>query len=123
MRGRKPVYRDRFESAQLAGDTFYLSTIVLHELLLGVRRSARPGHQMSLVEHFRSGMVIQDWTENDAAEAAEIRARLIGQGTPIDLPDVLIAGQARCRGWSVVTANTKDFSRVDGLSLIDWDGQ
>jgi len=122
MRGRKPHYRARLDAASHAKATFHLSTIVLHELLLGVRLSARPEHQMRLVDHFRSGMVTHDWSADDAAEAAAIRAELIKSGLRIELPDIQIAGQARVRGWSVVTANKKDFSRIAGLSLIDWDG-
>ena len=121
MRGRKPHYRERLEASRRAGDTFHLSTVVLHELVLGVRLSARPEFQMRLVDHFRSGMLAHDWSEADAAEAADIRAQLIRAGLSIELPDILIAGQARCRGWSVVTANRRDFSRIAGLSLIDWD--
>ena len=31
-----------------------------------------------------------------------------------------IAGGALSRGWNLVTANTKEFSRVSGLKLEDW---
>ena len=31
-----------------------------------------------------------------------------------------IAGQARARGWTVVTENRREFDRVDGLTVIDW---
>jgi tRNA(fMet)-specific endonuclease VapC len=123
MRGRKPHYRDRLLEARTEGDIVHLSTIVLHELIFGARLSARPEHQMRLVEHFRSGMVAHDWTEEDAIEAATIRADLTKRGLRIELPDILIAGQARRRGWALVTANTRDFSRISGLTLVDWDAQ
>jgi len=32
----------------------------------------------------------------------------------------LIAGQALARNWTVVTANTREFNRVEGLNVIDW---
>lgn len=120
MRGRNRRYRERFTAAQTGGDTFHLSTIVLHELLLGVRLSARPEHQMQLVDHFRAGMTEHDWTAADADEAADIRADLMRTGRRIEIPDILIAAQARQRGWTLVTANLRDFSRIQGLSIADW---
>jgi len=42
-------------------------------------------------------------------------------GTPIGPYDVLIAGQARARGLILVTRNTEEFSRVDGLQIEDWE--
>ena len=41
-------------------------------------------------------------------------------GLPIGGYDLLIAGQARARGLIVVTANTREFERVAGLSVEDW---
>ena len=38
-------------------------------------------------------------------------------GRPIGPYDILIAGQARARGLVLVTANTREFARVDGLEL------
>ncbi|MEW6019064.1 MAG: VapC toxin family PIN domain ribonuclease, partial [Pseudomonadota bacterium] len=34
--------------------------------------------------------------------------------------DILIAGHARSRGLTVVTANLSEFDRVDGLRCEDW---
>ena len=70
---------------------------------------------MRLVEHFRSGMIAHDWSGDDASEAAVIRADLIRAGRQIDVPDILIAGQVRRRGWTLVTANMRDFGRIAGL--------
>jgi len=43
------------------------------------------------------------------------------QGTPIGGYDVLIAGQARARGLTLVTRNLREFGRVAGLSVEDWE--
>ena len=58
--------------------------------------------------------------EEDARISGEIRAQLAKKGTPIGPYDVLIAGQALARGLTLVTANTREFSRVEGLRLVDW---
>jgi len=59
--------------------------------------------------------------DDRAAQAsAGIRAGLEMKGTPIGPYDVLIAGSALAHGVTLVTRNTKEFSRVDGLSLESW---
>jgi tRNA(fMet)-specific endonuclease VapC len=35
--------------------------------------------------------------------------------------DLLISGHARSRGLIVVTNNTREFDRVDGLRVEDWE--
>ncbi|MDQ6672173.1 MAG: type II toxin-antitoxin system VapC family toxin, partial [Chloroflexota bacterium] len=58
--------------------------------------------------------------EDDAVDAGAARAVLERAGTPIGAYDVLIAGQARRRGLTVVTANVSEFERVTSLSWEDW---
>ncbi len=55
-----------------------------------------------------------------AREAGRIRALLESQGCMIGPYDVLLAGQARSAGLTLVTANTGEFSRVPALSLENW---
>lgn len=61
-----------------------------------------------------------DFNAEDARQAGEIRIALARKGTPIGLYDVLIAGQARARDMVLVTHNTREFARVDGLRIEDW---
>ena len=63
---------------------------------------------------------IEAFDETDMVVTARIRAALRRLGTPIGPYDALIAGQALARGWTVVTANIGEFSRIDGLNVIDW---
>ena len=60
------------------------------------------------------------WTAADAVRAASLRVHLKKAGTPIGPIDVLIAGQALERGWTLVTSNIKEFERVPGLAFEDW---
>ena len=50
----------------------------------------------------------------------EIRAFLEARGQPIGPCDTLIAAQARRRGATLVTLNTREFARVPRLSVEDW---
>jgi tRNA(fMet)-specific endonuclease VapC len=49
-----------------------------------------------------------------------LRAILEAQKQPIGPYDTLIAGQALARGYTLVTANYREFSRVEGLLWEDW---
>jgi tRNA(fMet)-specific endonuclease VapC len=49
-----------------------------------------------------------------------LRAVLEVKGRPIGPYDLLIAAQARRRSASIVTANKREFERVDGLTVLDW---
>lgn len=53
--------------------------------------------------------------------AAEIHAALVEAGTPIGPYDLLIAGQARARDLTVITRNSREFGRVDGLRMENWE--
>jgi tRNA(fMet)-specific endonuclease VapC len=64
---------------------------------------------------------IIEFDKEDARQAAEIRALLVSQGTPVGPYDVLIAGQARSRNLILVTHNTDEFGRVPGLRSDDWE--
>lgn len=98
-----------------------LSSIVIHELLFGAYRSLRIDRGTAVIEELRLAPL--DFTADDARRAAEIRAALATAGTPIGPYDVLIAGQALQRGLVVVTRNTREFSRVPGLSVENWEDE
>lgn len=51
---------------------------------------------------------------------ARVRARLLARGERIGAHDLIIAATALCRGLGVMTHNTREFARVEGLVLRDW---
>jgi tRNA(fMet)-specific endonuclease VapC len=57
---------------------------------------------------------------DDACTSGRIEAVLRRAGKRIGEYDVLIAGTALARGLILVTSNTREFCRVDGLQLEDW---
>lgn len=119
-RSSDAIYRNQ-ERAILQGSEIFLSSIVNHELWFGVAKSARPlSNALILSEFVGRGYETLEFSNEDAQAAGQIRAALKIAGTPIGAYDVLIAGQALARGLTLVTANTREFSRVDGLKLADW---
>lgn len=120
LRRRKPYVRRRLDEAREAGAQIKVSTIVAHELMAGAHQSERPSHHLELLGAFLEFVDLEPWTFDDAAAAARLSADLQRQGTRIGAHDTLIAGQALVRGWTMVSADVREFARVAGLPLLDW---
>lgn len=113
--------RSRLERAVTRGDEMLLSSIVMFELWCGVSKSKHKDANTRRLEAFIAGPLVPvSLDDEDALEAGAIRAELESKGKPIGAYDVLIAGQARRRGASVVTANASEFSRVPDLKWENW---
>ncbi len=95
-----------------------ISAIVAHELFYGAFKSQWRDRNIGLVDSLP--FMVLEFAKEDAREAGEIRANLTMQGTPIGPYDVLIAGQAKARGLTLVTRNVREFQRVEGLRVEDW---
>ena len=54
--------------------------------------------------------------------SARLRAALEAAGTPIGGNDMLIAAHALAEGRVMVTADLREFVRVEGLLVEDWRG-
>ena len=100
-------------------DRFGLPVIVLHELFYAAWRSADPARNLARITALRFPVLPMDAA--DARMAAELRAALARAGTPIGAYDVLIAGQALARDLTVLTHNVREFARVPGLRVEDWE--
>ena len=103
-------------------DSVCVSAIVLHELYFGAFKSRRIEHNIALLDqHLR--FQILEFEADDAREAGRVRAVLSQIGTPIGPYDVLIAGQALARGLILVSAKLREFRRIDGLKVENWESQ
>jgi tRNA(fMet)-specific endonuclease VapC len=96
-----------------------ISAIVAHELYYGAFKSQRVERNVALVDALQFETL--EFGQEDAREAGAIRALLATRGTPIGPYDVLIAGQAKARGLTLVTRNTSEFRRVIGLRVQNWE--
>lgn len=102
-----------------AGDAV-LCAVVVGELLFGALRSQNPSKNLAEVNAFRAGFVSLACDDRAAAEYATLRAMLAAKGTPIGPNDMLIAAIALANSLTLITHNTREFSRVYGLTLEDW---
>lgn len=120
LRERPPAARRRLNEALADGKVVTVSSVVVHELNSGVLRSDRIEHNRGEVRVLLEPMEIIPFDADDAQASAEIGDDLRRRGLPIGGYDLLIAGQARRRGLTLVTSNSREFARIPGLKLQDW---
>ncbi len=97
-----------------------ISSITYTELLYGVWHSASPEKNMAALLELLSWMEILPFDASAAGCAGRVMAYLAAAGTPLGDRDMLIAGHALSLGCPVITHNTREFTRVPGLRVEDW---
>ena len=97
-----------------------LSVVTVAELIHGAEKSAKPEHNLRIVEDFCSRLEVLDYTLKAAGHYGDIRANLERSGTTIGVNDLHIAAHARSEGLTLVTNNMREFERVAALRLENW---
>ena len=96
-----------------------LSAITLAELRFGAdRKGSRKLH--GLIDTFASAVDVIPFDDVAATEFGRVGTLLAERGTPIGEFDILIAAHAVALRCTLVTNNTRHFSKVPGLSLENW---
>lgn len=72
------------------------------------------------VRDFSAQFVCLPFDEQTARTYADFYAAVKKRGTMIGQMDLQIAAIAEVHGLTLVTHNTKDFARIPGLKLEDW---
>ena len=99
-----------------------LSAITKAELLYGARHSERVGENLRLLGRFFEPFACLPLDDACAEHYGMIRADLAARGQTIGPNDLLIAATARAHDLTLVTHNVREFSRIVGLKLDDWEG-
>ena len=97
-----------------------ISSITLAELRLGVEKSVNKARNEEALLKFLSIFMIVHFDDFAALEYGKICAKLHKNRTPIGPFDTLIAAHAKALSLTLVTNNTKEFERVEGLKLENW---
>jgi tRNA(fMet)-specific endonuclease VapC len=118
IRRKSPEILSRL-TRHVAGD-LGISSITVAELQDGVERSQRPEQNREALNQFLIPLAIVDFDYEAALAYGRIRADPEAHGLPIGSLDLLIAAQAVSLGVTLVTHNTREFSRVPGLRVEDW---
>ncbi|MEO8613999.1 MAG: type II toxin-antitoxin system VapC family toxin [Luteolibacter sp.] len=97
-----------------------LTEMIRAELLYGALRSSRADFLKTRIDKLLSPYHRLPFGNEAAEHYADIRTSLEKSGTPISPNDLIIAATVRAAGATLVTANTREFSRVPGLHCEDW---
>jgi tRNA(fMet)-specific endonuclease VapC len=98
-----------------------ICSIVKAELIYGARKSSRASENLELLARFFEPFGSLPFDDTSAEHYGPIRAELERAGTPIGPNDLLIAATARAHVLILVSHNLKEFLRVDGLKVEDWE--
>jgi tRNA(fMet)-specific endonuclease VapC len=96
-----------------------LSVIVLAEREFGVTKGSNANARIKLAELAQT-LPAEPFTRDDSTHYAAIRHDLEARGAGIGPMDTLIAAQALRLGATVVTRNVREFGRVSGLKIENW---
>jgi tRNA(fMet)-specific endonuclease VapC len=98
-----------------------ISSLTVGELVLGSHLSKDPGRELAKVEAFFRPIQVLPFGWDEAIQWANLDAQLRKQGNHIEAEDAMIAATAMAPGMTLVSGNTKHFSRVKGLKGVDWE--
>ncbi len=104
---------------QAGRESLAISAVTVAELAFGVAKSTRPDSQAKL-ENFLSKFPIVDWGQDAAWVYGNVRKALEAKGQRIGERDLLLACHALALDATMVTNNTREFERVEGLKLENW---
>jgi tRNA(fMet)-specific endonuclease VapC len=97
-----------------------ISAVVCAELYAGAHSAVREAEERARVEAFLGALTSIPFDVEASRMAGRASARLRREGKSIGPLDELIAGHALARGAALLTANVREFRRVEGLRVESW---
>lgn len=119
INGRSKAVVDKLDSLN-EGDAVVCS-VVKAELFFGALRSQNPIKTMVAQKQFLSLFISLPFDDSAAEYYGQIRADLANKGTPIGSNDLLIAAIALANKLTLITHNSREFARITGLQIEDWE--
>ncbi len=113
----RPVYvLEKLQSAVSNQHRIVISVITYQEMQFGLLgKKALPKHAVMVTEFLKRLDEVLPWDKEAVDAITRVKKQLMAQGTPIGNNDTAIAGHAIATGCVLVTNNTREFSRVEGL--------
>jgi tRNA(fMet)-specific endonuclease VapC len=97
-----------------------LSVITLAELSYGTGKSSLNEQNKLALALFLAPFEILPFSADAALTYGQVRANLGQRGKIIGAYNMLIASHALSEGFTVVTNNIAEFSRIEGLDVENW---
>ncbi len=123
LRGKNPNLVARMRAAIEAGE-LKLSVMVLAELEFGARKAVRTlgtTHFVERVEQLKVAFQVDPLGAEFSSAYAQIRDTLEAEGQKIGDRDTIIAAHARSLAAVLVSRNIREFARVPGLKVENWE--
>lgn len=117
---KNPKSRIRAKLAALRPAEIVTCSIVRAELLHGAEKYGSRSRRIALVQTALAHFVSLSFDDQDASEYAKLRHSLELAGTVIGPHDLQIAAICLRHAITLVTNNAREFSRVEGLKVEDW---
>lgn len=117
LRNLSESVRSRFLSVPL--NEIKIPVVVKAELLLGAYKSTKT-ETLERTKQFLELFEVIPFSDDMFYTYAKIRKELEVKGNKIGANDLFIAASALNKGAVLVTHNTREFIRIDGLKLDDW---
>jgi len=118
IKNKPESVKERFREFEIG--ELCISSISVSELMYGAYKSQKIERNLQALESFLMPFEIVDYDYVASIEYGKIRASLEKKGQVIGNMDMQIAGHALALDMTLVTNNTKEFIRIDGLSLDNW---
>jgi tRNA(fMet)-specific endonuclease VapC len=119
LNGKSLAIRERLRATNIAD--IAVCSVVKGELFYGAIKSNNPERTLARQQEFLKLFVSLPFDDSAALIYGRIRAELSANGTPIGPNDFQIAAIAMANNLILITHNTKEFSRVNGLQIEDWE--
>jgi tRNA(fMet)-specific endonuclease VapC len=118
----EPNVLQNFDNAIMNGDSIIIPKVVDYEIKRGFRVLHAPGKEAAYAVLTETGgccdvaeMDVDSWMR-----AEQIYTNLYRKRFTIGELDILIAAFCFEREYTLVTNNTRDFEKIEGLSIVDW---
>lgn len=118
IKGRSDVVLNRMHAFRTG--EIGVSVVTVAELQYGVSKSEYKVRNQTALEAFLLPLDIAEFTVDATVAYGSIRAELERKGRPIGPLDTMIAAHAWSLDVPLVTNNTREFERVEGLRVEDW---
>ena len=117
---RNPQGRVAARIAEVGESAICTSIIVAAELRFGAGQEGIRASDDARSSASCRSIDVQPFDAPSDAAYAQLRVQLEAAGAPIGGNDMLIAAHALATDSAVVTANEREFSRIDGLQIENW---
>ena len=118
IKGKYPKIIEHLK--RIPAQSIVIPSVVKAELEFGARNSGM--YEKIIVPYmtFLEPFDVKDFDSDASYYYGLIRQELSEEGTPIGPNDLLIASTVMAHNGTLITHNTKEFTRIDDLRVEDW---